>query len=79
MEPYCFLGYWCIAAKMTGYCVFECQQIGIIVGNFNSIDYTMWQYNVLYYWIQKCVILLQFCDTSNYTSKGLAGHVRDFA
>ena len=34
---------------------------------------------VLYYWIQKCVILLQFCDTSDYTSKGLSGHVREFA
>ena len=26
MEPYCFQGYWCIAGKMTGYCVFECKQ-----------------------------------------------------
>ena len=25
MEPYCFQGYWCIAGKMTGYCVFECK------------------------------------------------------
>ena len=26
-----------------------------------------------------CVILLQFCDSSNYTSKGLSGHVGECA
>ena len=29
MEPCCFQGYWCIAGKMTGYCVFECKKIGL--------------------------------------------------
>ena len=26
MEPYCFLGYWCLAGKSTGYCAFECKK-----------------------------------------------------
>ena len=34
-----------------------------IVGHFNSID--KYYLTILYYWIQKFVILLQLCDTSN--------------
>ncbi len=46
MEPYCFQGYWCIAGKMTGYCVFECKKkippppkgvaVGILGGQKNK-------------------------------------------
>ena len=42
----------CIAGKMTGYCVF----IALII----LFDNTMYYTNA-----QKCVILLQLCDTSN--------------